>query len=78
MLDRFDPRFRYPSQIARDLGLPILGAIPHVPAPPRRWQDRQTRSGPLIEALPRVRMSILTATGQASPLVFHHLSPGSR
>lgn len=78
MLDRFDPRFRYPSQIAKDLGLPILGAIPHVPSLPRRLRDRQDREvAPLIEALRGVRMSVLTAADQASPLVLTVSSPGS-
>ncbi|PYO40911.1 MAG: hypothetical protein DMD29_05650, partial [Gemmatimonadetes bacterium] len=27
LLDRFDPRVRYPEQVSHDLGLPILGAV---------------------------------------------------
>ncbi|MBW8772194.1 MAG: CpsD/CapB family tyrosine-protein kinase, partial [Gemmatimonadetes bacterium] len=60
------------------LGLPILGAIPHVPTQPRRLRDRQEREvAPLIEALRGVRMAILTAADQVSPLVFTISSPGS-
>src|SRR2546428_13420234 len=32
LLDRIDPRVRYPQQVSRDLGLPILGAVPHLRA----------------------------------------------
>jgi capsular exopolysaccharide synthesis family protein len=73
-LDRFDPRFRYPSQVSRGLGLPILGAIPHLPSN----KDRTSRPvGPLIEALRGVRMSVSVAAGEASPLTLAISSPGS-
>src|SRR5437899_9718209 len=29
LLDRADPRVRYPDQVSREMGLPILGALPH-------------------------------------------------
>ena len=28
--DRLDPRMRYPEQVTRQMGLPILGVLPHV------------------------------------------------
>jgi capsular exopolysaccharide synthesis family protein len=73
-LDRFDPKFRYPSQVSRELGLPILGAIPHLPG----GRDRSNRPvGPLIEALRGVRMSVAVAAGDATPLTLAISSPGS-
>ena len=30
LLDRLDPRVRYPEQVSVDMGLPILGAVPHL------------------------------------------------
>ena len=52
LLDRVDPRVRYPDQVSREMGLPILGAIPpcgrvvsggvaavrHLRAWPRWWK----------------------------------------
>jgi capsular exopolysaccharide synthesis family protein len=78
MLDRVDPRFRYPSQISRELGLPILGAIPHVQGIRRHLHEGQDRSvAPLIEALRGIRMSVLTAAPDADPLLLAISSPGS-
>src|SRR5439155_1110894 len=30
LIDRIDPRVRYPDQVSREMGLTILGAVPHV------------------------------------------------
>src|SRR2546428_181510 len=30
LLDRVDPRVRYPYQVSREMGLTILGAVPHL------------------------------------------------
>jgi len=30
LLDRIDPRVRYPDQVSREMGLAILGAVPHL------------------------------------------------
>src|SRR5207237_595394 len=30
LLDRIDPRVRYPDQVSREMGLTILGAVPHL------------------------------------------------
>src|SRR5207237_1322667 len=30
VLDRIDPKVRYPDQVSRGLGIPILGAVPHL------------------------------------------------
>src|SRR5690606_29175631 len=33
LLEKMDPRVRYPEQVTRELGLPILGAVPRLEAP---------------------------------------------
>src|SRR5205807_1215454 len=35
VLDRIDPKVRYPDQVSRGLGIPILGAVPHLRNLPR-------------------------------------------
>lgn len=76
LLDRLDRRVRYPEQVSKDLGLPILGAIPLM---------RKTSSGKwraddedqLLEAVRSLRMSLLYAHGTAGPFLTTVTSPGS-
>ena len=51
LLDRIDPRFRYASQVSRELGLTILGALPHLPRARQGEPTRVAATGPLIESL---------------------------
>ena len=74
LVDRFDPRVRYPDQVTHDIGLPILGVLPHV-------KDRQ--AGPddehvaeVIEAMRSVRLNLTHAYGTAGPMVVTITSPG--
>ncbi len=71
--DRFDRRVRYPDQITRPMGLPILGVVPRV-------KDRQ--AGPadehiahVIEAMRSVRLSLSYAYGAAGPVQVTVTSP---
>ncbi|HWO88352.1 MAG TPA: polysaccharide biosynthesis tyrosine autokinase [Gemmatimonadales bacterium] len=75
LLDRFDRRLQYPEQVTAEMGLPILGVIPHF-----KGADNGTRSldaGPVVEALRGIRMNIMHAYGAAGPLVLTVSSPGS-
>jgi polysaccharide biosynthesis transport protein len=75
-LDRFDRRIRYPDQVTKDLGLPILGALPLL----RRGRDGRVMAGDdeqLVEAMRSVRMALLYAHGTAGPFVITVTSPGS-
>jgi succinoglycan biosynthesis transport protein ExoP len=76
-LDRIDPRIRYPSEITQGMGLPILGAVPHLKRPSRH---ALTSEGPdnngVIEALRGIRLSLVHSLG-ASPLVLTITSPGT-
>jgi capsular exopolysaccharide synthesis family protein len=68
VLDRVDPRVRYPEQVSRELGLPILGAVPHV----------KDAAGPaeVVEALRGLSFNLLHAYGSAGPLLLTITSPG--
>ena len=72
--DRLDPRMRYPDQVTRQMGLPILGVLPHV-------KDRG--AGPddehvihVIEAMRSVRLSLIHFYGGNGPVVVTVTSPG--
>lgn len=65
VLDRTDPRVRYPEQVSRDLGLPILGAVPHL---------RTKEPTEVVEALRGLRLNVAHEFG-AGPVVFTVTSP---
>src|SRR3989442_8642430 len=68
VLDRADPSVRYPEQVSRELGLPILGAVPHL---------RDKERAEVIEALRGVRLNLLHEYGPAAPLLVTVTSPGA-
>jgi polysaccharide biosynthesis transport protein len=75
LLDRLDPKFRYPEQVSKEMGLAILGAIPHVRLNSRSGKAAQ-ESAVFLEALRGIRMNLAYAYGSAGPLVFTLSSPG--
>jgi capsular exopolysaccharide synthesis family protein len=66
VLDRVDRSVRYPEQVSRDLGLPILGAVPHL---------RAKEPAEVVEALRGVRLNLVHEYGPG-PLVVTVTSPG--
>src|SRR6267378_3346757 len=66
LLDRADPSVRYPEQVSRDLGLPIIGAVPHL---------RAKDPAEVVEALRGVRLSLANEHGPG-PLLVTVTSPG--
>ncbi len=68
VLDRVDPRVRYPEQVSRELGLPILGAVPHARA--------REEPAEVVEALRGVCLNLVHAYGAAGPLLVTITSPG--
>ncbi|MBX3173899.1 MAG: hypothetical protein KF709_05770 [Gemmatimonadaceae bacterium] len=76
LLDRLDRRLRYPSQVTRDLGLQILGALPLLRTG-RNGTTREEDADQLLEAVRSVRMSLLYAHGVAGPFATTITSPGS-
>ncbi len=74
-LDKMDPKFRYPEQVTRELGLPILGAVPHMTSKAKRGDGAQDAAA-FQEALRDIRMNVAYAYGTASPLVLTISSSG--
>ncbi|HEY3279113.1 MAG TPA: polysaccharide biosynthesis tyrosine autokinase [Gemmatimonadales bacterium] len=68
LLDRLDPRVRYPEQVSQELGLAILGAVPHL-----RNRDAPAE---VEEALRGVCLNLVHAYGAAAPLLVTITSPG--
>jgi len=68
LLDRLDPRVRYPEQVSQELGLPILGAVPHL-----RGTDEPAE---VVEALRGVCLNLVHTYGAAGPLLVTITSPG--
>lgn len=75
VLDRLDPRFRYPEQVSRDLGLAILGAVPHLPHGSHDALKLEDAAA-FIEALRGIRMNVVSELGGDGPLVLGISSPG--
>ncbi|HET8770586.1 MAG TPA: polysaccharide biosynthesis tyrosine autokinase [Gemmatimonadaceae bacterium] len=76
VLDKSDKRFRYPDQVTRDLGLTILGAVPHV-KPSGNAMVRSKASTPFQESLRDIRLNLSYAHGSTGPLLMTITSPGS-
>ncbi len=78
LLDRMDPRIRYPNEVTRGFGLPIIGALPHVKtAKNGKAASADTDGQAAIEALRGIRLNLIHALGTADPLVLTISSPGS-
>jgi len=69
LLDRMDPRFRYLSDVADDLGLEILGVVP------RLVSGRKENATQVFEAFRDIRMRCEFAHGTARPIVIAVTSP---
>ena len=74
MGDRLDPRMRYPEQVTRQMGLPILGVLPHVKDRAAGPDDEHVTQ--VIEAMRSVRLSLFHFYGGNGPVVVTVTSPG--
>jgi len=74
LADRYDPRMRYPDQVTRQMGLTILGALPHVTN--RAAGPADDEMVQVIETMRGVRLSLMHAHGTAGPMVITVTSPG--
>lgn len=74
LLDRMDPRVRYPAQVTTELGLPILGTLPRVAKGSGSNSDEMAH---VIESLRSIRLNLSHAHGAAGPLLLTISSPGS-
>ena len=73
ILDRADAKVRYPDQVTQTMGLPILGALPHLT---RGAGGKGERVDMIIEAFRGVRLNVAHAFGATSPLMITVSSPG--
>ena len=91
LLDRVDPRFRYPDQVSREMGLTILGAVPHLrsgtgavgnglgsPGGAGKVRGRPAEDvAQVVEALRGVCLNVIYAHGSGGPLTLTITSPGA-
>jgi succinoglycan biosynthesis transport protein ExoP len=73
LIDRSDRHVRYPEHITEALGLPMLGAVPHL----NRKNGRKSAGGilPVVEAIRGLRLNVTHAHG-VGPVVLTVTSPG--
>jgi capsular exopolysaccharide synthesis family protein len=80
LIDRVDPRVRYPDQVSREMGLTILGAVPHFKGRSAN-NDRVGRTpeeiAEVVEALRGVCLNLVYAYGAAGPMLVTITSPGA-
>jgi capsular exopolysaccharide synthesis family protein len=74
VLDHFDPRVRNLNQVIHELGLPILGALPHVKNKNAGAEDPQVAL--MQDAMRTIRLNVVHAHGSAGPLLVTVTSPG--
>ncbi len=75
LLDLLDRRLRYPEQVTSEMGLPILGAVPHVQTLRNGRNGGEASS--VIEAIRSIKLSAVHAYGTAGPMLLTVTSPGS-
>jgi capsular exopolysaccharide synthesis family protein len=69
-----DQRVRYPEQVSDDMGMPILGVVPHLRTARKGVRDRDRI--PVVEAFRGIRLNLLHAHGTGKVIVTI-TSPGS-
>lgn len=74
VIDRFDPRFRYPDQVSKGLGLPILGTIPEIKRA-KGQNASQDEAAQVVEAFRSIRMSLAHSFDATGPIVLTISSP---
>ena len=73
--DRADRRVRYPDQVTTELGLPILGAAPHVRR--RNGSLRLAEAAAVVEAFRGIRLNVHYAHGVDGPMSIAITSPAA-
>jgi succinoglycan biosynthesis transport protein ExoP len=74
--DRVDRRFRYPDQATRDLGLAIVGTVPHL-KPKRSGEFQLDLMSQVVESFRTLRLAIRYEYPTNSPVVLAVSSPSS-
>ncbi len=68
LLDRLDPKVRYPEQLTHEMGLPIIGMVPHLKSKTGLFKGADLAEA--SEAFREIRLSLLHAHGAAGPVFF--------
>jgi capsular exopolysaccharide synthesis family protein len=76
LLDRLDPRVRYPEQVTREMGLTILGAVPAIATKPNRSTGVDD-AFQIVESFRSIRLALFHALGGRHPIQFAVTSPGA-
>ena len=74
LLDRVDPRVRYPDQVTHELGLEVLGAIPTIKQSGKETVQLATATQ-IVEAFRTIRLTLTHALQTAPPIVVTITSP---
>ena len=74
LLDRTDHRVRSPGEVEHQLGIPLLGVLPHMGK--RQGKVKVEDHEQAVEAFRSIRTGILYAYGTAGPIVLTVSSPG--
>lgn len=74
LVDRFDPRFRYPEQVSQGLGLPILGTIPEIKRA-KGMRSTPEEAAQVIEAFRSVRLNLAHSFETAGSITLTISSP---
>lgn len=74
LLDRVDPKVRYPEQVTNEFGLTILGVVPQIDA--RKGRRGAQNSEQVLEAFRELRLRVMHAYG-TGPVLVTITSPGS-
>ena len=79
LLDRVDPRVRYPYQVSREMGLTILGAVPHLRLTGVSGRHGDARVpediAAVVEGLRGICLNLVYAHGATVPLLVTITSP---
>ena len=76
LLDRVDTRVRYPAEVSRQMGLTILGAVPHLSARRENGAITPAAAEEVTEALRGVRLALTHAGSVSRPLLLTISSSG--
>jgi tyrosine-protein kinase Etk/Wzc len=77
VLDRMDSKVRYPDQVTRDMGLTILGVVPHLKTRGGQYRLSRDEAAEVVESLRGVCLNLVYSHGGAGPLLVTVTSPGA-
>jgi capsular exopolysaccharide synthesis family protein len=75
LLDRTDAKFRYATDVSRDIGLDILGSIPRIHG--KRGKQGVLNAAQALEAFRELRIHVGFAYGSAGPITLAVSSPAA-